>query len=560
MLGMILTLALFLSGIGSVGSSELDGSPRGSCTVWGYVYDNVTGEALPDIEVRLYNYDTDHEYQDYSDENGFFEFDNLEAGDYSLRFYDEKYYYFRDYLSLEGNDNRQYDAYLDPYECTVYGNIYAEDTGEPIEYPYIYLDGYSDEGDRYYLYDNPGEDAYYDFFIPPGEYELKAYGEGYSRGDENVEVDDGDELQIDFYLTPLCSISGIVYDVETLEPLNDIEVVLYEKDEPYWVTYDWSNETGYYALYMESGAYDIRIRNERGYEDFEESFDILEGDKVEYDIHLEPDLTRLSGYVYNLTSGEPIEDALVYCYNYDTYDRDHTYTDENGYYESFPGAGETSITVNKDGYKDYYDSIVMEEDVHQERDYYLDPYTSMLFGIVYDEDTSEPIYDAYITVQGEDIYETTWSDSEGKYHLYLDGGEYSIKASYYDYVTFETTVVIQDWEDYELDIYLVPFNCMVFGYVTNGDGEFIEGAYASISSDSYNDYIYTDEDGYYEFECPPSSESGEYRLYVSADGYRPYQENFWLEAGEDLQVDVELQEQWSAGSIWRWIWEQIFGN
>ena len=559
LLGMILTLALVLSGIGSAGSVEPNNGQRGSSTISGYIYDNVTGEVIPDVEVRLYNYNTEHEYQDYSYENGYYEFDNLEAGEYKIGFYNEKYYYFKDYLSLGGNDNQQYDSYLDPYECTIFGYIYDGETNEPINEARIFLEWVTEDG-SYRKYDTAGNDGYYDFFMSPGEYKVVACPDDYKNDEEQVEIFSDDELQVDFYLSPLCSIYGIVYDGETLEPLTYIDVALYEEGSPYGTDYDWSNETGHYAVYMEPGEYLLRAYGGDRYKYFEENFEINEGDHIEYDIYLEPELTKITGYVYNLSSGEPIEDAYISADNYDTWEWDYAYTDENGYYDLYPGVGEVSIWVSEDGYKDQFDSITMEEDVPQERDYYLDPYESSIFGTVYDEETSEPLTYAYVTIQGEDFYETTGTDSNGDYSMYLDGGEYTVSISQEEYFTYETTVTIEAWEDYQLDVYLEPFNCLVFGYVTNGDGEYIEDAYASISSDSYSDYIYTDEDGYYEFECPPSSESGEYRLYVSADGYRPYQENFWLEAGEDLQVDVELQEQWSAGSIWRWIWEQIFGS
>jgi len=245
--------------------------------------------------------------------------------------------------------------------------------------------------------------------------------------------------------------------------------------------------------------------------------------------------------------------------NYDTWDVNYDYTDENGYYKVYPGAGECSISVYKEGYKSEYDSISMEEEVPQERDYFLDPYKSTIFGTVYDKDTSDPIISAYVNVQGEDYFDVGSTNENGEYFLYLDGGEYSVKVSKEGYFTFETMVTIKDWEDYQLAVSLEPFNCKVFGYISNEDGEPIEEAYISLSSDNYSDYDYSNDEGYYELECPPSSESGEYGLLVQADNHRPYQEQFWLEQGEELQIDVEMQGQWSTGSIWRWIWEQIFG-
>jgi len=558
--GIMIALALLISGFGMVGSAEPEDT-RGSGTVSGYVYDNVTEGILYDIEITLYNYETDHSYRDYSDEAGYYEFDNLESGEYRVRSYHEKYYDHDDYISISTDENLQYDIYLDPYECMIFGNIYDSETGEPIENSYIYLDGYSDDGEEYYTSDEPGEDAYYDFFTPPGEYELRAYGEGYMRGVETVDIEVGEEVRIDFYLTPLSSINGSVYDGETHEPITDIWVDLHWYDPGWgWYLYscDRTNETGFYELYMEEGEYKLYV-NIEAYKTFEQEIEVGKDEHIEVNIYLEPDLTRLSGYVYNLSSGEPIEGAEVEADNWDTWDWDYTYTDENGYYELYPGVGEVSVSIYKSGYHSQYDSVTMEEDVPLERDYYLDPYESTIFGTVYDEETSDPISYAYVTVQGEDFYEYDYTNGDGEYSMYLDAGEYTVTVNQEDYFAYETTVTIDPWEDYQLDVYLVPFNCMVFGYVTNEEGEPIEDAYVSISSDNYSDYDYADDEGYYEFECPPSSESGEYTLNVQADNYRIHREQFWLEPGEELQIDVEMQEQWSAGSIWRWIWELVFG-
>ncbi len=553
---IMIAFALLISGVGMVGSVEPNVNTRGSGMVSGYVYDNETGEVIPDVEIDLSHKESDHSYQDYSDDAGYYEFDDLDAGEYRIRGDDERYYYHKEYFSLSESENREHDIYLDPYECTIFGNVYDADSNDPIEGASVYLKIKEDDYYYYYLHEYTDIEGFYEFFMPPGEYRIDLNAYGYERTSRIIEIKEGEELQEDFFLVPLSTISGILYDGGTSEPLPNIEIDLLE--DGWWYSYDYSNETGNYLIYMEAGDYVLRVR-ERGYEDFEYDFEIKEDEHIVYDIYLEPDLTVLSGYVYNLSSGEAIEGARVSGDNYDTWDRDTTYTDEKGYYELYPGVGEVSISVSKDGYKSEYDSITMEEDVAQERDYYLDPYESSLFGKVYDEETSETISYVYVTVQGEDFYETDYTNSNGEYFIYLDAGEYSVSVSEGGYVTFKTDITVEEWEDYQLDVYLVPFNCKVYGYITNEDGEAIEDAYINIYNDNYSDYYYSDDEGYYEFECPPSSEVGEYNLRVQATDYRPYQEQFWLDQGEELQIDVEMQAQWSPGSVWNWIWELIFG-
>ena len=553
--GIMIALALLISGVGMVGSTEPGDTTRGSAKASGYVYDNENGEVLPDVGIGIYNDETGHGYQILSDEEGYYEFDDLEEGEYRIWTYSERHHEYKEYFYISDGEYLQYDIYLDPYECTVFGYVYDADTNEPINGSQVYLWGEID--DHYtYIIDTTGADGYYVFFMSPGEYELDVIANDYTSMTREIEIEEGSELQEDFYLEPLSSISGILYDGETLEALSNLEINLYKDGRR--VDYDNSNETGHYFIFMEAGNYELMV-NERGYEDFKYGFEIEEEEKIVYDIYLKPDLTILSGYVYDRSSELAIEGAYVRSLNYDTWDGDEDYTDENGYYELYPGFGECSISVNKEGYKEEYDSITMKENVPQEQDFYLEPYESTISGTVYDEETSDPVEYAYVTIQGEDFYETDSTNNSGEYFTYLDGGEYSVKVSREGYFAYEIMVTIQAGEDYKLDIYLEPFNCKVFGYITNEEDEPIGGALVRISSEKYDDAFGTDDNGYYEFQCPPSSEVGEYNLRVQADDHRPYQEQFWLDQGEELQIDVELQEQWSAGSVWRWIWDLIFG-
>jgi len=343
--GIMIGLALLISGVGMVGSVEPGDSTRGSGTVSGYVYDNENGEILSDVEIDLYNEETDHGYQDYSDEDGYYEFDDLESGEYRIRSYDNRYYAYEDYFSISEGENLQNDIHLDPYECTVFGYVYDIDTDEPINGSRVYL-WFEEDGYHSYRLDITGDEGDYNFFMSPGEYEIEVNSDGYIVSSREIEIEEGEELQEDFYLEALCSISGIVYDGETLEPLPDLEVDLYNNG--YWVDYDYTDENGEYEVHMVPGEYTLYVRGGDRHKNFEKDFDIDEDEHIIYDIYLEPDLTKITGYVYDLSSGEPIEDASVEVANYDTWDWNYDYTDENGYYEVYPGVGECSISVTKE--------------------------------------------------------------------------------------------------------------------------------------------------------------------------------------------------------------------
>ncbi len=445
---------------------------------------------------------------------------------------------------------------------TVSGYIYDQISGEPIENnTEVIIEGYDENGDYYSSYHYPDSDAYYIFYLQTGDYELKVSGYNYISKNEGIKLNEGEKIELDFHLEPVCSISGVVYNNETDEPISDIIVELLQYFIPsLWYRYGnySTNEMGEYFFIMEPEEYWVRI-TEDGYKDSSEEFTVEEGDHIIYDIYLDVDYTVLSGYIYDQSSEEPIENASIMIYNNDRWYSTSVTSDENGYYEAYPESGESSITVVKDGYKDHYDTVTMEKDIPLKRNYHLKPYNSMIYGTVFDEDTSDTMESVYIQIEGKDFYDSTMSDENGEYHFYLDGGDYQITCSANEYSTYKNTITIESGVEYQLDIYLSPYDSKVFGYVSDEDGNYLFGAYVRISSNYYEDTDYTISDGYYEFIVPPSEESGEYTLQVSADGYREYEESFWLDQGQELQIDVELQEQWSPGSVFAWIWEIIFG-
>ena len=563
MLSTFIILILAAASLAMLGTSESrDGENDG--TVFGTVYDAETKEAMADVLVIIYETGMDYYYEQNTDGNGSYRFEDLPRVEYDILVYLDGFYTYEEQIDLISLESVQHDIYLEPYECKVFGHVYDYNTWKSIDDDvYVLLEGYDENNDWYSYRTFIDNEGYYEVYSPPGEYSFKAGGDLYHEHSDRITLADGDELQEDIYLVPFCYITGFIYDVETDEPVEGAEVRLnrqYSGGAYVHLKTIYTNETGEYFFAVETGIYIIEV-HKPGYKSDRHEYVVLEeGVSMAYDFYLEIDYGVLFGYAYDEETGEALEGVNVEVFNWDSWERYSVYTDENGYYELYPGPGDVNVNAYLESYKPYYEMVTMEEDVPRQLDIFLEPYESTIFGKVTDGSTSEPIEGVYVSLDGNDDYLTTYTDENGTYRLYMDGGEYRFSISEEGYDTYEDTIEVESGEEIELDVTLAPYTTRVFGYVTDGDGDPIEYAYVRIESEEYYyDYNYVDDDGYYEFVVPPSEDQGEYTLSYAADGYQESQETVWLDEGEQLQIDVTLEETWSPGSIWRWIWEIIFG-
>jgi len=562
LLGMVVAFTLIISGIGSVGSDETSGT-RSSGTVWGTVYDVETNGTLADVYITLYNYEEGYYYGTYTVEDGSYLFEELPLVEYRIGAESDDHYMFYEHISLEEQDSLEYDIMLIPYECSVFGYVYDLVTREAVRNgAIITINGYDDDDNWIYEVDYTDEEGFYTIHAPPGNYDVSAEADNYHTSTSSITLEEGDEVQIDFYIEPISYIHGTVFDSETDEEVEGVSVYL-EKREPdgYVHTVDMlvTDEDGDFFFAVDKGYYTVEVIGQ-GYKDTSSDYIMPEDGHVEHDYYLEIDYALLSGYVYDEDSGEVMEGVTIHILNYDNWRTYEVLSDGNGYYEIYPGTGDVYVEAYKEGYKEYYYMITMEEDIPQELDFYLEPYESSIFGTVSDADTSDPIKNVYVTLEGDDHYQTLFTDENGSYIFYVDAGRFKLAASAEGYNSFDDIVYVDASEELRMDIALSLYNTMVFGYITDGDGEPVPDAYVRIESEEYYyDSFFVDDEGYYEFVVPPSSEQGEYTLYFSADGYRDHQETVWLGDGDQMQLDVVMEETWSQGSVWRWIWEIIFG-
>jgi len=166
-------------------------------------------------------------------------------------------------------------------------------------------------------------------------------------------------------------------------------------------------------------------------------------------------------------------------------------------------------------------------------------------GNVVNQSTGEPLKDALVRLWGNKESLGFITEEDGHFIFYLNViVEENIqmvcqKQGYYDEWKEFT---IKNGDNYVTDFNLTPKQSSISGYITDRDtNEPIGEAFVQLFSDSSNsngDWVYSDENGYYNAFAEP----GSYQIIVSADNYyRYYSEGFELSENERLQMNFSLQ-------------------
>ncbi|MDY6917315.1 MAG: carboxypeptidase-like regulatory domain-containing protein, partial [Chloroflexota bacterium] len=134
-------------------------------------------------------------------------------------------------------------------DCGIEGVVADAETSLPITGAEVVV---SETGQTKYTNAN----GCYRFFLPPGQYTLCASSFGYESDAAAASVVENVHTAQDFSLVPMPTgtISGVVTDAETGEPLDGVTVRAV--DTPVSTT---SNASGLYSLELPSGVYDISV-------------------------------------------------------------------------------------------------------------------------------------------------------------------------------------------------------------------------------------------------------------------------------------------------------------
>ena len=269
------------------------------------------------------------------------------------------------------------------------------------------------------------------------------------------------------------------------------------------------------------------------------------------------------GYVKDVDTGDPIEDAFIYLRGRDNqwefYEND-TNTDSFGFYSMNVPSGRYRITVYADGYlSEESGPHEIDENETAWVNFSLSPRppeNSVICGIITDEETGDPINEVNISLlwQGEQnqFYQNdTISGHTGFYYMNVAAGEIELEAEASGYFReYLDDVAIDEFETLWVNFSLSPRppeNSVVCGYITDeGTGSPINNARVTFewidvnTGHEYQKDTHTDSSGFYSMNIA----AGELYLDIRKQGYEyydPYRHD--SEENKTLWVNVSLKEE-----------------
>jgi ABC-type lipoprotein release transport system permease subunit len=261
------------------------------------------------------------------------------------------------------------------------------------------------------------------------------------------------------------------------------------------------------------------------------------------------ELYRIYGYVYSDYDGEPVENAYIEFremqkINWDGGFYNNTFTDSNGFYETYLPESQFIIEISKD-LETYISERINVSSNRQDHqfDYYIqDVESASVQGYVIDPLTGDPVNGTfYVGLWNYSIlhYNST-TTSNGYYFLNTIPGEFTIRGTdYVEFITDYKQVVVQQnfsvWQNLSLapdPVEDVQFSGFVYD---NLSGHPLFDARISINNYDrpYGRGIETDILGYFETNIA----SGNTSVRVSKDGYKS-QQIFFHVAPENVKEHI----------------------
>jgi protocatechuate 3,4-dioxygenase beta subunit len=381
--------------------------------------------------------------------------------------------------------------------------------------------------------------------LPPGSYVVSATKPGWSTGEypDTLVVNDDLHQDIDIYLTEIPidfgSIAGVITDASTSLPLEGAHVVV--RGPGFWNVH--SAETGADGAYLvdqlSPGDYEVKAHKMDYFPaEYPDLVAIDGNDTTGIDLALSPVVpTGIRGTVTDISSGNPIEGALVYAMDVNSWFHHRiAITDANGDYEIDARPGEYHVRAWAEGYfvEEYPTNVIVPETGYVEDiDFALSGFNfGSISGTVTDT-SGAPLENARITARkyGDFFGRSATSDATGAYTIEnLLPGDYRIHAHKrgFEPAEYPDTVTVPDGANVpNIDFALVPFgpdDGVISGTVTDDStGMPIEGASLIAlgrGPDFWNMFVFrrefTDENGDYSFENLPHIP---FKIFTYANGY-----------------------------------------
>ena len=443
-------------------------------------------------------------------------------------------------------------------DSSIYGTVTDAETDRPIDGATIYMSGEENEYET-----STNRDGEYSLDCESGKYEISISADGYRSHKDSIILEEGEEKQYNAELEKEeeenSKIYGYVTDKDTEEPIEEARVHAYNKNKEYYAQ---SDEGGYYEVICYAGHYTIEVEHS-GYKKYTGEEDVAEDEAVQHDIAMEPEgsaNSRVYGQVTDAETGDGLSEASVRLKsNENSYS---TTTDDTGNYEIQCHSGEYDVTVNRDGYKEQYGQVAVEEEDEVEYNAELEQEEgedSTVYGQVTDKDTGGGL-GANVKLDGEKKSYETFTDRSGNYEIQCYADDYRITVESDGYKTHYGEVEVGEGEEIQYDVQLEkedPPDSQLHGTVTDAKTEEpIGGATVRIENSDHKYSATTNKEGYYEIDC----NSGDYEITISASGYKTHYGEVTVKPGDDNEYDTALEPEEENSMVYGYVTDADTGD
>lgn len=385
-------------------------------TVQGFVQ-NESGDHVAGAEIVLYDNDGNMLVQSETDENGRYQFALEEDKVYEVVARTEGYMGKAGIVTDENWDtNKDTDITLLPTEL-VQGIITDKD-GNPVAGALVKI---LDENGVEVAQVKTDENGYYQFNIPPGDYELVASTDGHGARQKIAVDENWDETQyVNMTLLPTDTVQGIVKN-EDGTPSANTKITLYD-DKGNMLVQSRTDEEGHYQFVLEEdNTYDVIA--EKG--DLEGTAHVVTDDNwdtlKQTDIQLGPK-TLVQGVVRD-QDGNPVSGAVVKLYDDQGNLIATTTTDADGKYGFVLNDDENyQIIASTDGWQGV-ENIYTGDNWDNDRmlDIQLKPAGRPTTGLVTDNTNGKGIEKVKVTLVDNETEKkiVVYTDQEGVFDLAL---------------------------------------------------------------------------------------------------------------------------------------------